>query len=178
MRFGFHFLDFTLPNSATWFYLSLGLCVALFVQFNRAVSLRVPIDSAVTAERRGSQCLGLLHKLVARAPTRPSFRASKDRETPARADTPGSSTQQSVKPMWMVLAAPLARSTLASRRFPPASASTAISRCVASSKPRSTMRSLLPSGPTTAPLPDGSEIRTSRSAPVAEAGSGPTAYTS
>jgi hypothetical protein len=34
------FLDFTLPNSATWFYLSLGLCVAVFVRFDRPLTLR------------------------------------------------------------------------------------------------------------------------------------------
>jgi len=34
------FFDFTLPNAATWFYLSLILCVALFFQFHRVLSLR------------------------------------------------------------------------------------------------------------------------------------------
>ena len=31
------FLDFNLPNSATWFYFSLLLAVALFFKFGRAV---------------------------------------------------------------------------------------------------------------------------------------------
>jgi hypothetical protein len=34
------FLDFNLPNAATWFYFSLILTVALFFQFTRLVSLR------------------------------------------------------------------------------------------------------------------------------------------
>ena len=34
------FLDFNLPNAATWFYFSLLLTVALFFQFNRLLSLR------------------------------------------------------------------------------------------------------------------------------------------
>lgn len=34
------FLDFNLPNSATWFYLSLMLAVGLFFKFNRFFSLR------------------------------------------------------------------------------------------------------------------------------------------
>ncbi|MGL6097643.1 MAG: hypothetical protein ACRC7O_17815, partial [Fimbriiglobus sp.] len=34
------FFEFTLPNSATWFYFALFLTVALFVQFTRLVSLR------------------------------------------------------------------------------------------------------------------------------------------
>lgn len=34
------FLDFNLPNAATWFYFSLILTVALFFQFNRLLSLR------------------------------------------------------------------------------------------------------------------------------------------
>ncbi len=34
------FLEFHLPNSATWFYLSLFLAVALFYQFNRPLTLR------------------------------------------------------------------------------------------------------------------------------------------
>ena len=34
------FLDFRLPNAATWFYFSLLLAVALFFQFSRAYSLR------------------------------------------------------------------------------------------------------------------------------------------
>lgn len=34
------FFDFTLPNSASWFYFALFLAVALFFQFSRPVSLR------------------------------------------------------------------------------------------------------------------------------------------
>ena len=34
------FFDFNLPNAATWFYFSLMLAVALFLRFNRFVSLR------------------------------------------------------------------------------------------------------------------------------------------
>ena len=34
------FLDFNLPNAATWFYFSLILTVALFFQFTRLISLR------------------------------------------------------------------------------------------------------------------------------------------
>jgi hypothetical protein len=34
------FLDFTLPNSATWFYFSFLLAIALFFQFTRLLSLR------------------------------------------------------------------------------------------------------------------------------------------
>ncbi len=34
------FLDFRLPNAATWFYFSLLLTVALFFQFNRLLSIR------------------------------------------------------------------------------------------------------------------------------------------
>src|SRR5436305_6606352 len=34
------FLDFHLPNAATWFYFSLFLTVALFFQFARPLSLR------------------------------------------------------------------------------------------------------------------------------------------
>ena len=34
------FLDFHLPNAATWFYFSLFLAVALFFQFTRAYSIR------------------------------------------------------------------------------------------------------------------------------------------
>ena len=34
------FLDFNLPNAATWFYLSLMLVVGLFLRFNRVFSLR------------------------------------------------------------------------------------------------------------------------------------------
>src|SRR5438067_8921253 len=34
------FLDFHLPNAATWFYFSLILTVALFFQFTRLVSVR------------------------------------------------------------------------------------------------------------------------------------------
>ncbi len=34
------FVDFQLPSPATWFYWSLMLCVALFYQFNRPLSLR------------------------------------------------------------------------------------------------------------------------------------------
>src|SRR5262245_19907777 len=34
------FLDFNLPNSATWFYFSLLLTVALFIQFFRPLTLR------------------------------------------------------------------------------------------------------------------------------------------
>lgn len=34
------FLDFNLPNSATWFYFSLLLTVAIFFQFSRVLSLR------------------------------------------------------------------------------------------------------------------------------------------
>jgi len=34
------FLDFSLPNAATWFYLSLILAVALFIKFSRIFSIR------------------------------------------------------------------------------------------------------------------------------------------
>lgn len=34
------FLDFQLPNAATWYYFSLILAIALFVKFNRFVSIR------------------------------------------------------------------------------------------------------------------------------------------
>ena len=34
------FLDFRLPNAATWFYFALFLTVALFFQFTRPLSLR------------------------------------------------------------------------------------------------------------------------------------------
>src|SRR6187402_2254376 len=34
------FLDFRLPNAATWFYFALFLTVALFFQFTRLVSIR------------------------------------------------------------------------------------------------------------------------------------------
>ena len=73
------FLDFTLPNSATWFYLSLGLCVALFVQFNRLFTLRnldllllylfVPgfllIQEANLADRGGERMFGYVWLLAA-----------------------------------------------------------------------------------------------------------------
>ncbi len=75
------FLDFTLPNSATWFYLSLSLCVALFVQFNRAVSLRnldllllylfVPgfllLQEATQGDRAGERLAGYVTLLGASA---------------------------------------------------------------------------------------------------------------
>src|SRR5215813_13950330 len=38
--FGSIFLDFNLPNRATWFYLSLLLAVALFFKFSRLLSVR------------------------------------------------------------------------------------------------------------------------------------------
>ncbi len=73
------FLDFTLPNSATWFYLSLGLSVALFVQFNRLFSLRnldllalflfVPgfllLQEANQGERAGERLFGYIWLLAA-----------------------------------------------------------------------------------------------------------------
>src|SRR3569623_540015 len=34
------FLDFNLPNAATWFYFSLLLTIALFFQFTRLLSIR------------------------------------------------------------------------------------------------------------------------------------------
>ncbi|MCE9531641.1 MAG: hypothetical protein K8T89_11045 [Planctomycetes bacterium] len=34
------FLDFNLPNAATWFYLSLMLAIAVFLRFNRLLALR------------------------------------------------------------------------------------------------------------------------------------------
>jgi hypothetical protein len=40
MAFASIFLDFNLPNAATWFYLSLLLAVALFFKFSRLLSVR------------------------------------------------------------------------------------------------------------------------------------------
>jgi len=34
------FLDFNLPNAATWFYLSIVIAIALFLRFNRLIALR------------------------------------------------------------------------------------------------------------------------------------------
>ena len=44
------FLDFSLPNAATWFYFSLLLTVAIFFQFGRPFSIRQMVGEGKNVE--------------------------------------------------------------------------------------------------------------------------------